>query len=374
MIRGALRGSKSSMITLVVGPVESAHQFADIAYSGNTVVHNVASLFSWQLDPSELPKADVTVVAGRQNTRKLAENGFILLPWVDFGMSLSKSMVSLEEQFSRRRKRDSRKIRHRDYSYKVSRRDPEALNFFYQKMYCPYVMWRFGRAAFVEAYSNLRACYERNGGIVWVNHGEQPIAGLAFQARGETLRALALGADMNCVSSERYLAGRAALLFLVDWGKRNGLKWLDYGVTLPFLRDGLFQYKREWGMVAKAKSDRTFCVLRIDKVNEATLSFLQQHPFVTLDGGRSTGVILVGHKLSAEELKKRVSRHQVSGIDSLVGVAFFKDPLGRRGAKSPLTQDRISKTSPSFISAICEALGRKGFAIEVTEYTTPSRK
>ncbi len=367
LVRGSLKPYNCLMTTIVVGQEEFAHQFADIAYSENRTVHNLGRFFSWQIDPAGFSQVDITLISAGSDWHRALTGGHALLPWVNFSVPLYRPMADLKERFSRRRRRDAQKIKHRAYSYMVSHGDIRDFDYFYHRLYCPYVAWRFGKAAFVERYSDLRARYEGKGGIVWVCRREQPIAGLAFQVRGETVYALALGANLNCASSERNLAGQASLLFLIDWGKRNGLKRLGYGATPPFLQNGLFQYKKEWGMTAEAKAGPPFCSLRIENVNEASLSFLQQNPFVTFDGGKTAGVIFVSHKLTVEELKQWSSRYLIPGIDSLTLVSFFEKSAGRQDATSSPTEARDSKALPGLILTICQSLRRKGFDTEVIE-------
>jgi hypothetical protein len=353
------------MTTLVVGREEAAHQFADIAYSGDRRLQRVGKFFLWQINPSNLPEADVTVISTSQHLRRFLNSGYTLLPWLNFILPLHRPMASLKNRFSRRRRRDAKKIQRRAYSYRVSRGDAEDFDYFYHRIYCPYVAWRFGKAAFVEKYSDLRARYVAQGGILWVNYGDQPVAGLAFQVHGETVNALALGANMKYVRSERSLAGEASLLSLIEWGKRNGCKWLNYGTTPPFLRNGLFQYKKEWGMIVEAKNDQAFCALKIGKVNESSLSFLQQNPFATLEEGRVAGVVVLGHEHSTKELKKLVLRHRTPGVESLALISFFRRPSEKQNTPSSTPKPRSAKGLPSFVSTVSLSLKHKGFNIEV---------
>jgi len=302
---------------------------------------------------------------------KFLKRDYLLLPYVSFRLDLRQSIGHIMKRSSRRRRRDIKKLKSFNYSYTICGDNKKDFDFFYMKMHLPYITKRFKRAAKFDTYLGLNVLYKRSGGILFVKKEGKPIAGILFKMSGETLHALRFGVyegDHNLIKG---LAGQAALFFLIDWAKMNGMKSLDYGGALPFFSDGIFSYKKEWGMFVENHSNRFFCALKLNNPNKGSLAFLQQNPFIFVDkGGVMKGVVLVNHSPTKVELQQIFSKYYLPKLDSLIVIAYHSSNT------SVIDETELSTCmqlpSVKSIPGICLSLQTRGFNVET--YTVTNQK
>jgi hypothetical protein len=322
LCRGVVRGGDRLSTALYIGPKESAYNFADVVYSKILWVSLLGKLPAFRVDPSRLPNVDITAACvGKPLVGKFLKRNFLVLPVAEFSLDLRRPMNDIMERLSRRRRRDLAKLARYNYSWTVHKDNEKDFDFFYWKMYYPYVTRRFGRAASITSYLESKACYFHNGGIISVNREEKPVAGILFQIREKTLYALNLGIYEGNQELLSDLAGQAALFFLIKWAQMKDLESLNYGLTAPFLRDGLFQYKKEWGMSVEGRTSPIYCLLRVNVSNKDAISMLPQNPFIFVDKGLMKGVIFVEHDATRKELEQISSEYLSAKLDSLIIIA-----------------------------------------------------
>lgn len=322
-IRGNVEGSSHAVIVFLKGYPETAHTLARLKCWKNETLNMQGVAFHWQKNHSGSLNADVTMLcAPRQYNGKLVKDGHLLLPAVSFVLDLNGSIDEIVGRMSARRRREIRKISRYEYSYLLSRKNRGEFDEFYWNMYNPYVRKRFHEAAYVEHYVTLSCSYRRSGGILFVTRQSQPVSGILFQTKRKTVKALALGIYKGRSDIIRDFGGQAALFFLIKWAKMHGFEKLDYGPTLPFLKDGIFTYKKEWGMSMENMVDRYFCSLKINRVTLGALSFLQQNPFVYLDKGVLKALVFTDHKLKETEIARIADENFIPGLESLAIVSY----------------------------------------------------
>jgi hypothetical protein len=140
--------------------------------------------------------------------------------------------------------RSIRRVRASGMRYVVAH-GPAAFEQFYDDFYCPFLRARFGRQAIIRRRPVLRRLF-RQGGILWIWHGSQPIAAQLFQIEDYTLRLIASGAvGVASLRSARLMS--ATILFAIDYARAEGLVAVHLGGALPSLRDGVLVHERGWG-------------------------------------------------------------------------------------------------------------------------------
>jgi len=314
-----------------------------------------------------LPKAEINAIhIERHQGDRFAAQGYLLLPYLRFSLDLKPSVDALIRRSSRRRRRNIKRLLNFNYEYSVSVCSGEDFDFFYYKMYLPYTKNRFHKAAKMSAYLELKTCYMKNGGIIFVTREKKIIAGILFQIRGDTLYAICSGVYNGDYKFIVNLAGQAALFFLIKWAKQRRLKTFNYGCTMPFFRDGVFTYKREWGMFVEEEDDQPICALRLGEPNERVLSFLKQQPFVFLQNGVIKGAVFIDHKPSKTELQRIQSEFLFPKIDSLVVISYYTRARLDSDCEDKLTYSkRIREELIRPLSVFCKALQGLKFKTEV---------
>jgi hypothetical protein len=368
-INGRGRGVDHSTEAMFVGSEDAAHQFAGLLYSNIEGVRPLGRSLFHQIDPKRLPNAEIIGVStkGCFTARYLKEH-FFLLPLVSFSLSLRPKIEQIIQRASRRRRRDLKKLQQLGYSCTISRDCDSDFDFFYWKMYLPYTKKRFGKAARLYSHPKLKAIYRR-GGIVFVSREAQRRAGLLFKVDGRTVQVKSFGVfngDQNYVAD---LVGQAALFFLIKWAKCRGLVRLDYGITMPFFKDGIFTYKREWGMHLDKYVEQPFCAIKLNCSSEATISLLQQNPFIFLDNESMTGAILLNHHPAKLELRQLVNKHYIPGLDALLVIAYYRDSadlLDQSDLVKMVEASTVEAMQP--LSNITGSLKRLGYSVEVREF------
>ena len=368
LIKGLIGSSNSLVKTLFIGTKESAYEFADKTYSHLEAVSYLNELQQNQIDPLRLPRIEIVAARiDRPFMSRFLKQDYLVLPNVSFGLDLRMSTAALIRRMSRRRRRDLQKIKSFNYSYSISRNDERDFDFFYRQMYLPYTTKRFRKTAHIKEYLDTKAIFKGNGGILFLKKKEIAVAGILFQIKGKELYASSFGVYKGDESYIQDMASQATLFFLVEWAKKHGMESLDYGVSLPFFKGGVFTYKKEWGMAAEEQRNQSVLVLKLNFIGQGSLSFLQQNPFIVADKNKLRGIVFLDHKPLEGELKQVFSRYFLPKLDSLIVVAWSK-PAGKvEKEKEPSTPSSDFGNLMKSISSICEFL-QGSFDVEVSEF------
>jgi hypothetical protein len=117
---------------------------------------------------------------------------------------------------------------------------------------------------------------------------------------------------------------RAAYWFSVEYLRGLGYKEADFGVTRPFLRDGVLQYKKKY----KPRLDRYFYwgvnlfPLTRDPTSER---ILVQEPFIRLDKGALKITVIVSDSLDRNLERENLSRlYAFNGVSELEMIPLSK--------------------------------------------------
>lgn len=360
-IRGLVKKTGIPLNCVFIGRRESAYQLAHVIYSR---VERIIPIDRLSSGTTQTRMAEITAIhIERSQVGQFAAQGYLLLPYLGFVLDLKPSVDTIIQRSSRRRRRSIKKLLHYDFEYRVSEYSEEDFNFFYYKLYLPYIKNHFRKAAKMSAYLELKTCYMKNGGIIFVTREKKIVAGILFQMRGDTICAICSGVYNGDYKFVADLAGQAALFFLIKWAKKRKIKTLNYGCTMPFFSDGIFNYKREWGMVVEEEGRQPVCALKLGEPNERILSFLEQQPFIFLHNEVIKGAVFIGHKPSKTELQRVQSRLLIPKIDSLVIISYYNTDSDCENKHTCLKNTREELIKP--LSDFCEALKRLDFKTEV---------
>ena len=195
-------------------------------------------------------KAMVVVDLNRFLTPFLPSGGHTSYPWI-------RQVVYLDsiEYKSRRRNimAEFRRImRQQGYSTWMTS-DPEDVIFFYEKLYRPFVHYRFGNSARPRKLSELQKAV-KNGFITQVFHQEEWVAGEIFRICRNEIQALSSGLLPDYLQFSRRKARSALYPILFEWASAKGYRKINLLRSRANLTDGVFSSKAHRGATAEIDS------------------------------------------------------------------------------------------------------------------------
>ena len=368
VVKGVLRNTNQTTSLVYEGSEHSLHQLSSMLFSPSVEVTYVGEFSFRHLDSaiSQIPSDIIAIRVKKPLISRYLKTDFLLLPTVNFVLDLRKPIEEIIRQMSRRRRRDLRKIEESGYTYEVYRRSSEVLDFFYYKMYLPYVKKRFEKAASIKSYLESEIIYRHNGGVLIVRKEKDYHGGILFQIRGKTILAWSLGIYEG--NRELVRSTEAALFFLVRWAKAHDIETLDYGTSLPFLKEGIFTYKKEWGMSVK-ELDQTVLALKIASLTEGSLLLLQQNPFIISDRGAIKGVVLLEGNLNAVELKDVFSKYYLPTLSSILVLSYSRSmpskPTNQTSSRAVRVATIHELSKP--LQNLCSLMEQSGYKVVATD-------
>lgn len=139
------------------------------------------------------------------------------------------------------------KIRKHGFSL-VQATGPEDWAEFYQTMVEPQARARHGSSVWLPSPA-FRRTITRRGTLHLVIENGVRVAGACTVPHGDTLWFPLIGVRAGDPRLLQRGASVAALALPVEWARTQKYRRLDLGRTGPFVKDGLQQYKRNWGFV-----------------------------------------------------------------------------------------------------------------------------
>lgn len=375
VVKGTLRSTNQTTAMLYAGSENSLYQLSSLFFSQPFEISCKGKFPFRQMNSLvglNRARDIVAIRVARPLSARYSKRNFLLLPNVNFTLDLRKPMEQTIQRMSRRRRRDFKKIEASGYTYEIHRKSSEALDFFYWKMYLPYAEKRFEKAAYIKSLLESEIIYRLNGGVLLVKKGKDTLAGILFQIRGKTVLAWSLGVYEG--NQDHVRASEAALLYLIKWAKTKGIQKLDYGVSMPFLREGVFAYKKEWGMSVNEPLEQWLCALKIDSLTEGSLAFLQQNPFIISDRGLIKGVVLLDESLNRVELREVFSRYYLPKLSSIIVLSYSRSPPQKsinETDSNAIYQKTIHELAKP-LQNLCSLIRERGYRVRATELEASS--
>jgi len=289
-----------------------------------------------------------------------APDEFAYVPFLDGRLRLASTLADQIGQVRSKthRRRLRAVLRSGEYQWTVGR-DAADFELFYDRLYAPYVLGRFGARVHLDGRDELARLHAKAGRTLLVRKGADPVCGalLLQPRRGGVLvyhRSGFLGGDRWPAT---LLAGRTAALELavLDYGVRAGFRLLDLGFTRALLNDGLFVHKRRLGCFFVAASYSPTFFVRVRP--EARPRVFAALPLLGMEEGGF--VAHLGYERTAPPCPSRrwrrvVKNYSLPGLRRVIlhtdapaedaGLAFFESAL--RHALGPVPLDLAGPVAP----------------------------
>jgi hypothetical protein len=324
ILRGMEKHCGEEITLLYVGSEVNRNYVAGLIYGDSYDMEYHGKNWIWSTirkkgNSSDLSIRELPFVA--QNIFR-NKRSFIVPTWVNQTMDLS---IDLDSWISKDRTlaHDRRKIKKYDL-HPVITKDPGSFDNFYHFMYLPYMTKRFGNKASISEYALLKRLME-SGELLFVNQGQESIAGMLIDYEGGVPRLLVLGikdADPTFISQG---AGGAAYQFAIQYIKERGYTFLSLGSTRAFINDGVLQHKEKWGIKVSNSKNVVF-QLCPQSLNSGVKSFLVNNPFMCIHAAKLTETIFTGsgNSLDSSEIDDIFRKYQLNGVKTLRVCRFSK--------------------------------------------------
>ncbi len=324
LFTGVEKDSGASLTVLFSGRLPTMHYFSRRIFSGNPRIHELGRRPLRRLQKTgraETAQADLVLVeCDAFWTSSLRRHGYMILPqWVFFELDISRPLPELLQRISNKSlKSNLARVKKAGFTCSVTAID-EGWRSFYRRMYLPYAKMRYGNASIVYTQRQYHRAFE-TGRLLMVHDREgKKIAGVLLVPWRRYLRFHSLGV---LDAEPDYLAKgviTALYYFGIMWGLRHGYRRMDFGHCRPCLDDGLFLYKKRWGMSVR-RSPRVKAVIGIRALTRgpALKSLARRMEPVFLNGGRLEAVVCARHHRPLDPAEvRRLSRRHINGLDRL---------------------------------------------------------
>ena len=200
---------------------------------------------------------------------------FIIPDWISCEIDLTSNSISSQV------KKNIKKIKKYGYTYKISK-DPNDFNFFYNKMYIPYVAKRHKNSLSKMSYETIKNNFE-NGELILINKRDKTISGGIINY--SLMQGIPRGTQLGVCNGDFEYVKEGALVayyyYAINYLKENGYKTFSLGGTRPFFNDGVLQHKLGWGAKIMCESSNAFLLYRLS--NKSSLKkFFTNNPFICI--------------------------------------------------------------------------------------------
>jgi hypothetical protein len=326
-LQGREKWGDNNLTAVFLGDEKGVLLFSDLLYSEKPLRKSMGGVFIWRIKSKlnlDLPRADLIFIKIHGFfSRFLPRKGVVFIPeWTLFMMDLSRPLQevwNLSKNKNKSLRENLRIVRRYNYSYKITR-DPAEFAYFYSQMYLPYVTKRFEELSLPTGFRDMERVFKK-GQLLLVKKENDYVSGVVIRMDRDTVFAVSLGVIEGKIEHLRTGALTALYYFTILFAKDKGYKWVDFGHCRSFLKDGVFNYKKHWGMEIRMYTGiRDVIGMKICNFHQGVETFLEKNPFIFIDQEKLKGLISVNqnHPLILEEVQSLVKTYSTPGLDCLV--------------------------------------------------------
>lgn len=247
---------------------------------------------------------------------------FYIPCWISGEIDISNGISSLITNESL--KSDIRKIKKNHLSFE-STNEIFQLYDFYHNMYLPYITEAHDDEAIVMEYDLIKEEF-KNCDLILVKNREEYIGGILIRYIGKSVHLWCIGIKNGNGDYLQLGVVGALYYFSFCYLKDKGFKKIELGDTRAFLKDGVLQYKKKWGMRIIRASQTGFLINVLSASNSAKEIFFS-NPFIYMDKGKLEGAIFIKNDrlISEKDFREIYKSYYRYGISKLIIYRFGRD-------------------------------------------------
>jgi len=229
----------------------------------------------------------------------------------------SGSWEDVRSRFSNTKRKVSNRITERyGLGYRMSD-SMEEFDYFYHRMFVPHIKKRFGELSAIDPYGEMKEFFLK-GRLLFVTKEGEAVAGALSLVEDGTLvfrRTGVLDGDETHIEG----GGQQALYyFQLKYANEHNLRAVDTMMSAPFLNDGVYINKREWGAtVLPDNKSQTWVYFFQPAPSEKIAYFFEKNPTIVHSDKGLKGVIGVSNDMdiSIASINDLTRRYQARGLE-----------------------------------------------------------
>jgi hypothetical protein len=341
---GSAQGSDKARSMLIAGAPTAVQYLVQRFFDAETAWQELGSTPIYAL-PRTLREhaASVDLVVARVQrplARWLFDEGFVRVPEAVGAQLKVQTNDATFAGAHKTAKRNIEQVRKNQLTWCVSH-ELKDFEHFYDAMYVPFAIARYGESAFIRNRHALRRRF-RQGGLIWIIQQDDIIAGQIFQVNKSVLHLLGPGTFQGSAAPVKQGAFSALYVFAAAYAQQKGLQWLDLGASMPSLRDGVLMHKRGWGaMLTNRHESAHDLVLRWNTFNPSLNQFFADVPLIFRDQEALSALMTLPDQepITPKLINALQSKFMMPGLHRLY-------VMTENGGESPAHPEEGSKDTP----------------------------
>jgi hypothetical protein len=247
---------------------------------------------------------------------------FYIPCWISGEVDISNGISSLITNESL--KSDIRKIERNQLSFE-STNEISQLYDFYHNMYLPYITEAHDDEAIVMEYDLIKEAF-KSCDLILVKNREEYIGGILIRYTGESARLWCIGIKNGNRDYLQLGVVGALYYFSFCYLKDKGFKKVELGDTRAFLKDGVLQYKKKWG-IRIIRASQTGFLVNILSAGNSTKEIFFSNPFIYMNKDKLEGAIFIENDrlISEKDFREIYKSYYRYGISKLIIYRFGRD-------------------------------------------------
>ena len=286
IVNGIEKTSKKEIFILYVGDEKLCPYLSELLFVNKPKIDKEFKFRIWNYKKKikEISsKIDgVFIKSDRFYTRYFEKQGYTTIPeWVTIKVDISEPLEKVYSNCTNGMKEEIKKIKKYGFTYEITE-DIDKLRFFYNKMYLPYISWKYGKFGRVYNYYTIKNFFNRGCKILFIKQNDQYLFGGVFLQKDKEVITSYAGVMQGKYDRIKQGLITASYYYLIQHSKEIGANLVDFGSCRPFVKDGLYNYKRKWGaLIGKSGNEcaQIYSIKFLSDKNEVN-TFFENNPLV----------------------------------------------------------------------------------------------
>ncbi len=178
---------------------------------------------------------------------------------------------------------DLRRVKKGCFEHQIAHSD-EDFREFYDHFHVPTMHRRHGRFSVIYNFHLLKRMFRR-GGLLWILQNGRRVAGGVFSEINGHIETGALGVEAGRDEHIKNGALAALYVFLTRYARERSCRRISLGGTPAALRNGIFIYKRKWGVVVPGECTPDELLIHWNRFDDLVADFFARAAPIFRDHG-----------------------------------------------------------------------------------------